>query len=200
MSPRVLRRSFSTAAAALMLAFSAAGCASKDEPPVITPKPEPSAGSPASDAGDDGSVASDGGGGAAAKPTDAAIDKSQLPPENRDLKAPDPKDYPGFYEKTDEGAGAVLLYFVDAMHYYESTGDDSPLADVYDAEQCTGCRQVTKHVAEAIVDGTYSAPTEAQIQEHYVKHNKDRVLAYVEYGVPSRKFLSGAKPGRIGLR
>ncbi|MCG7426334.1 DUF6318 family protein [Helcobacillus sp. ACRRO] len=188
MSPRVLRRSFSTAAAALMLTVSAAGCASKDEPPVITPKPEPSAGAPASDAGGDGSVASDGGGGAAAKPTDAAIDKSQLPPENRDLKAPDPKDYPGFYEESQDGQIAALHFYLDAMYYFEATGDDAPVRLVVNDSECSACMSARAKINERIKAGKYASERRVVVLEKDYVRAGDKEGPYLDVETP---------PGRV---
>lgn len=176
MSPRVLRRSFSTAAAALMLAFSAAGCASKDEPPVITPKPRPSTSALASDGGGDGAAASDGGGDSSAQPTEAGVDKSKIPPENRDLKAPDPKDYPGFYEKTDEGADSALRFYLDSLYYAGATGDMTSFDLVTNEGKCSGCDKARAGLKDAQEKGSSVSPLSWKEVE-----SGTRVLEGIEY-------------------
>lgn len=196
MSPRFLRLSFSTAAAALILTVSAAGCAPKDEPPKITPKPQPSSSAAASDGGGDDTAAPASDGGGSEGSTNAAVDKSKLPPENRDLKAPDPKDYPGFYEKTDKGAEAAMQFFFDSYFYMAATGDSSAFESVIDESQCSVCARMRNGLAEEHSRRKFYTLPDFEVNSLEVRPDSAGKAVVIEYKRTGVKVYDGDKTPR----
>ncbi|MDK7742931.1 DUF6318 family protein [Helcobacillus massiliensis] len=124
------------------------------------------------------------------------MDKSKLPPENRSLRAPDPKDYPGFYEETDEGEVATLHYFVDAMYYLEATGDPSAVNLVTDDSQCSACVEARDSAVEATSSGNYKSQRRAQILSTNYVRTDEEAGAYLEYTVTPGAVLTGDNAGQ----
>lgn len=86
-----------------------------------------------SDGGGDDGAASDGGG------DDAS------PSAAPDVPAPDPADYPGMDENTEEGAIQAFRYYVAAAMWAHQTGDDS-LSSEMEVASCEGCPGFTEDV------------------------------------------------------
>ncbi|WP_152354053.1 DUF6318 family protein [Brachybacterium subflavum] len=110
------RRTLSSLAVLALAAGLMTGCGDKDEP-------SPSAGSEATASAPE--EQSDGGG-ESAKPT-----KSDVP-------KPDPKDYPGMDERTDEGAEQAFRYFWALVVWGHETGDSSAMQEHF-SEECDVC-------------------------------------------------------------
>ena len=88
-----------------------------------------------SDGGGDDGAASDGGG------DDAS------PSAAPDVPAPDPADYPGMDENTNEGAVQAFRFYIATVYQAHSTGDSAPLAGMY-RETCESCAGLEQDVQE----------------------------------------------------
>jgi predicted small lipoprotein YifL len=113
-----------SAAAACTLLLGLAACGEGSDGPVTTPPPEI-----------DISAPSDGGGGA--DPSDGGGDEAD-PSAAPDVPAPDPADYPGMDENTEEGAMQSLRYYVAVSMWAHQTGEDSTLKALEESD-CEGC-------------------------------------------------------------
>lgn len=114
------------AAAVGALLLGLAGCGDGDEGAVTTPPPSVSVGVPSD--GGVGADPSDGGGSETDAPTAAAPD---IPP-------PDPADYAGMDERTENGAVQAFRHYVATAMWAHQTGDDSKLSNLQ-ADTCEGC-------------------------------------------------------------
>lgn len=122
-----------SAAAACTLLLGLAACGDGGDGPVTTPPPSIDiAGS--SDGGGDG-AASDSGGDEAS------------PSAAPDVPAPDPADYPGMDENTEEGAVQAFRFYIATVYHAHSTGDSAPLANMY-RETCESCAELTEDIQE----------------------------------------------------
>jgi hypothetical protein len=120
-----IRRALSSLAAIALAAGLMTACGDEDDP-------DPDAGSEAtSTAPEDPSD----GGGATAQPS------------RPDVPKPDPKDYPGMDEHTDEGAEQAFRYFWAVMTWAYQTGDTSDFEALYGAE-CGSCQQNLDQIDE----------------------------------------------------
>lgn len=117
-----------SAAAALVLGLAACG---DDTGGTITDPPS----TIATGASDDGG-ASDGGGtgGSAGGASDDGGSTEAAP----DIPAPDPADYPGMDEETDEGAEQAFKYYIESIFWGFETGNSDPLKKIA-ASDCTPC-------------------------------------------------------------
>ena len=88
-----------------------------------------------SDGGGDDGAASDGGG------DDAS------PSAAPDVPAPDPADYPGMDENTEEGAVQAFRFYIATVYHAHSTGDSVALASMY-RETCDSCTELTEGIQE----------------------------------------------------
>ncbi|MCG7310584.1 DUF6318 family protein [Brachybacterium halotolerans subsp. kimchii] len=109
------RRTLSSLAVLALAAGLMTGCGDKDDP-------SPSAGSEATASAP---VEQSDGGGESAKP---------------DVPKPDPKDYAGMDEHTDEGAEQAYKYFWAVMLWSYQTGDTEVLKSLF-GESCASCDQ-----------------------------------------------------------
>jgi len=123
-----------SAAAACTLLLGLAACGEGGDGPVTTPPPSIDI-SGSSDGGGDDGAASDGGG------DDAS---SSAAPE---VPAPDPADYPGMDENTNEGAVQAFRFYIATVYQAHSTGDSAPLAGMY-RETCESCAGLEQDVQE----------------------------------------------------
>lgn len=114
-----------SAAAACTLLLGLAACGEGGDGPVTTPPPSIDI-SGSSDGGGDDGAASDGGG------DDAS---SSAAPE---VPAPDPADYPGMDENTEEGAQQFTRYFFALIIWGYETGDSSLIEELY-LDTCGVC-------------------------------------------------------------
>jgi|SRR5690606_28459435 len=123
-----------SAAAACTLLLGLAACGEGGDGPVTTPPPSIDI-SGSSDGGGDDGAASDGGG------DDAS------PSAAPDVPAPDPADYPGMDENTNEGAVQAFRFYIATVYQAHSTGDSAPLAGMY-RETCESCAGLEQDVQE----------------------------------------------------
>lgn len=121
------RRLLSTAAVGALL-LGLAACGDPDEGSVTTAPPELGINGPSDDGGDRDTAPSDGGGEETEEPTAAAPD---IPP-------PDPADYAGMDENTEDGAIQALHYYIDVSMWAHQTGEDSMLLALQ-SKSCGGC-------------------------------------------------------------
>src|SRR5699024_3756122 len=107
------RRLLSAAAAGALL-LGIAACGDQTDEPVTTAPPSIDVAGPRDDGGD--SSPSDGGGSEATEPTAQAPD---IPP-------PDPADFAGMDEHTEEGAEQAFRYYIAVSVWAHQTGDTGP--------------------------------------------------------------------------
>ena len=125
------------AAAALVLG--AAGCGPDEPEPRKTDLIDLSGDDP-SDGG--GEQPSDGGGG---EPSDGGGEE----PVNAapDIPAPDPADYSGMEENTEQGAMHALRYYMAVTYWAHQSGDAASL-DTLSDEECVTCSELVAEVGE----------------------------------------------------
>lgn len=135
------RRLLSAAAAgALLLGLTA--CGEGEEGPVTTAPPEIGINGPSDGGGD--TDASDGGGDQTEEPT---ADAPDIPP-------PDPADYAGMDENTEDGATQAFRYYIAMSMWAHQTGDDSELMKLQ-TESCEGCPQFNAELPKLQEQGEY---------------------------------------------
>lgn len=124
-----------SAAAALVLGLAACG---DDTGGTITDPPS----TIATGASDDGG-ASDGGeaGGSAGGASDDGGSTEAAP----DIPAPDPADYPGMDEETDEGAEQTAKYFI-AVQYWARTSGDTEALKRLQTDECGACTEAVQEI------------------------------------------------------
>lgn len=61
------------------------------------------------------------------------------------MAAPDPKDFPGMDEKTEDGAKQAYRYFIRTYLYMRVTGDSAPL-EAMATDDCEWCTEVVANV------------------------------------------------------
>ena len=123
-----------SAAAACTLLLGLAACGEGGDGPVTTPPPSIDISGPSDGGGDDG-AASDGGG------DDASPNAAPAVP------APDPADYPGMDENTNEGAVQAFRFYIATVYQAHSTGDSAPLAGM-SRETCESCADLEQDIQE----------------------------------------------------
>lgn len=128
------RRLLSAAAAgALLLGLTA--CGEGEEGPVTTAPPEIGVNGPSDGGGD--TDPSDGGGDQTEEPT---ADAPDIPP-------PDPADYAGMDENTEDGATQAFRYYIAMSMWAHQTGDDTELMSLQ-ADSCEGCPEFNAELPE----------------------------------------------------
>ncbi len=130
-----------SAAAACTLLLGLAACGEGGDGPVTTPPPSIDI-SGSSDGGGDDDAASDGGGDEAS------------PSAASDVPAPDPADYPGMDENTEEGATQAFRYYVAVSMWAHQTGDET-LTKGMEIGSCEGCPGFTEDVPKLQDLGRY---------------------------------------------
>ncbi|WP_087483284.1 DUF6318 family protein [Brachybacterium massiliense] len=160
------RRLLSAAAAgALLLVLTA--CGEGEEGPVTTAPPEIGVNGPSDGGGD--TDPSDGGGDQTEEPT---ADAPDIPP-------PDPADYAGMDENTEDGATQAFRYYIAMSMWAHQTGDDSMLMQLQ-SDSCNGCGVLNEELPELKESGTYWSPfevTSVEITPHPSK-NFDFEIGY----------------------
>lgn len=121
-----------SAAAALVLGLAACG---DDTGGTITDPPS----TIATGASDDGG-ASDGGG-------TGASDGGGSTEAASDIPAPDPADYPGMDEHTDEGAEQAFKFYIDSVFWGFETGNSATIKEMTAAD-CNSCNGVIDQIDE----------------------------------------------------
>lgn len=129
------RRLLSAAAAGALL-LGIAACGDQTDEPVTTAPPSIDVAGPSDDGGD--SSPSDGGGSEATEPTAQAPD---IPP-------PDPADFAGMDEHTEEGAEQAFRYYIAVSVWAHQTGDTGPLSEL-ESEGCGGCNYLNGDIPES---------------------------------------------------
>src|SRR5699024_10382855 len=119
------RRLLSAAAAGALL-LGRAACGDPTDGPVTTAPPSIDVAGPSDDGGD--TSPSDGGGSETEEPTAQAPD---IPP-------PDPADFAGMDERTEDGAVQAFRYYIAVSMWARQTGHDSELMRLQ-ADSCEGC-------------------------------------------------------------
>ena len=119
------RRLLSAAAAGALL-LGLASCGDGEEGPVTTAPPSINIDAPSDGGGD--TEPSDGGGAETDEPTAAAPD---IPP-------PDPAEYAGMDEQTEDGAIQAFRYYIAVSMWAHQTGDGS-LSNTLEASNCISC-------------------------------------------------------------
>jgi hypothetical protein len=147
---------------------------------VTTPPPSIDI-SGSSDGGGDDGAASDGGGDGAS------------PSAAREVPAPDPADYPGVDENTEEGAVQAFRFYVATVYQAHSTGDSSPLADMY-RETCESCAELEQDIQE-LKQGGNLWPTTTVVDVWSDPHESENFDVEVSYGF---RLLADDRPGENG--
>ena len=132
-----MSRRLLSAAAATVLLLGLAACDGGKEGPVTTAPPSIDVDAP-SDGGGDTSP-SEGGG----TETETEDPTASAP----DIPAPDPADFAGMDEHTEDGAMQALRYYVAAYIWAHQTGDDTTLLTLQ-ADSCEGCKEFNSDLAE----------------------------------------------------
>ncbi|GAA1322952.1 DUF6318 family protein [Brachybacterium rhamnosum] len=133
-----------SAAAALVLGLAACG---DDTGGTITDPPS----TIATGASDDGGT-SDGGG--AGGSTGEASDDGGTTKAAPDIPAPDPADYPGMDEHTDEGAEQAFKFYIDSVFWGFETGDSAAIKEMTAAD-CNSCTGVIDQIDDHGKAGEY---------------------------------------------
>ncbi|MCL6422546.1 DUF6318 family protein [Brachybacterium sp. JHP9] len=81
------------------------------------------------------------------------------PPARPDVPAPDPADFPGKDERTEEGAQQAFRYFWAVNIWSLETGDDSLYEPLFGPE-CKPCKDSLEQIREVDADGRYWSKTE----------------------------------------
>jgi hypothetical protein len=145
------RRALSSLAVLALAAGLMVGCSDKDEP-------SPSAGS---EANASAPVEQSDGGGAGEESTKPNVPK------------PDPKDYPGMDEHTDEGAEQAFKYFMELALWGYQTGDSSEFKSLYVNETCDACVRTAHEIDETKENGTQWSPVDAEQRDLYIDGSED---------------------------
>jgi hypothetical protein len=156
------RRALSSLAVLALAAGLMVGCSDKDEP-------SPSAGS---EANASAPVEQSDGGGAGEESTKPNVPK------------PDPKDYPGMDEHTDEGAEQAFKYFMELALWGYQTGDSSEFKSLYVNETCDACVRTAHEIDETKENGTQWSPVDAETRLEFsdpVTEDSDRYDYEVGY-------------------
>lgn len=135
------RRLLSAAAAGALL-LGLAACGDGDGGPATTAPPEIGINGPGDGGGEAGP--SDGGGAETEEPTAAAPD---IPP-------PDPADYAGMDENTEEGATQAFRYYIAVSMWAHQTGDDTELIELQ-TDECEGCPGFNAELPKLQEQGLY---------------------------------------------
>lgn len=160
------RRLLSAAAAgALLLGLTA--CGEGEEGPVTTAPPEIGINGPSDGGGD--TDPSDGGGDQTEEPT---ADAPDIPP-------PDPADYAGMDENTEDGATQAFRYYIAMSMWAHQTGDDSELMKLQ-TESCEGCPGFNEELPKLQEQGKYWSEfkvSDTRLTVHF-SENYDHEIGY----------------------
>jgi hypothetical protein len=151
------RRALSSLAVLALASGLMVGCSDKNDP-------SPSAGS---EANASAPVEQSDGGGASEEPT------------KPDVPKPDPKDYPGMDEHTQEGAEQAFRYFWALQLWGYETGDPGPL-DALSLESCDYCDSVIGDIEGMAKKGLYWSETRLEFSDP-VTEDSDRYDYEVGY-------------------
>lgn len=135
------RRLLSAAAAGTLL-LGLAACGEGEEGPVTTAPPEIGIDEPSDGGGE--TDPSDGGGDTTEEPTAEAPD---IPP-------PDPADYAGMDENTEDGATQAFRYYIAVSMWAHQTGDDTELMSLQ-TDSCEGCPGFNEELPKLQEQGEY---------------------------------------------
>ncbi len=130
-------------------------------------------------------------------PSDAGGAHARIPDENKNLKVPDFKDYPGITENTDEGAEQTLRFYFDAMYYGYATGDTEPLESISNTDACETCSSAMKQIDASTSQGDFAIPGEVVVTDlAVVETTGDRQRGvYIEFERRNfRKLSEGEGP------
>ena len=141
-----IRRSAAVLAAGALLALAACGGENPATRPVELKEPTWDIGSEPSDGGGK----SDGGG----EPTKAAPD---IPP-------PDPKDFPGMDQKTDEGAEQATRYYIQIMFWAQQTDGVDRFSQLF-RDSCENCASILEHAVRRRDAKRFWSKVETKIHE-----------------------------------
>ncbi|MCS6710810.1 hypothetical protein JSY14_01775 [Brachybacterium sp. EF45031] len=78
------------------------------------------------------------------------------------IPKPDPKDYPGMDQHTQEGAEQAFRFYVDAMSWTRRTGDGSLMRDM-SAADCTGCHDLIERFESMRSEAAVSATVDLEV-------------------------------------
>lgn len=137
-----------SAAAACAFVLGLAACGDGNGETVTTPPPSVDIDAP-SDGGGDGGQGSDGDD---AEPSDGGGDTGTTAAS--DIPAPDPADYPGMDENTEEGAIQAFRYYIATSMWAHQTGDDSLFLAMQDPD-CEGCPGFNEELPKLQEAGEY---------------------------------------------
>ncbi|MCW1804372.1 DUF6318 family protein [Brachybacterium squillarum] len=159
-----------SAAAALVLGLAACG---DDTGGTITDPP-----STIATGASDGGGTSDGGG--AGGSTGGASDDGGNTEAAPDIPAPDPADYPGMDEETDEGAEQAFKYYFDTAFWGFQTGDATSLKNMT-SESCNSCQEMIGDIEELRNHGDFWSQTDIK-QVRLESAKQDDQTIEVTYG------------------
>lgn len=94
---------------------------------------------------------------APASPSDSGGTESTSAPATiaaPDVPAPDPRDYPGMNEQTEQGAQQTFRYFWALVIYGYQTGDVSGVQSV-STDNCTYCRGVIEEIEQNALESRF---------------------------------------------
>lgn len=101
------------------------------------------------------------------------------PPARPDVPAPDPADFPGKDERTEEGAQQAFRYFWAVAVWGRQTGDSATLASLHTAN-CQLCVSQVRDIDTAAAEGRYWTSTTIQdaVLETSPDESFEQVVSY----------------------
>lgn len=93
-----------------------------------------------------------------ASPTPTVSAEATTSPAVPDVPKPDPADYPGMDQHTDEGAAQAYRYYMAVLVWSYQTGDVSELGSL-GADSCESCRQNLDAIAKNATGGDLWGPS-----------------------------------------
>lgn len=157
----VTRACGSISIAAFALAMTACSGQNPDTATQPAPSTPATSASEASGKGSDGTTTTT----TAASDSGSSSTSVAVPEENKDLKAPVFKDYPGITSNSDQGAEQTLKFFFDAMYYAYATGDTAPLEKVFPDHGCETCADIKADISSKVAAGTFLIPAPVTIED-----------------------------------
>ena len=161
------RRLLSAAAAGALL-LGLAACGDPTDGPVTTAPPSIDVAGPSDDGGD--SSPSDGGGSETTEPTAQAPD---IPP-------PDPADFAGMDEHTEEGAEQAFRYYIALSYWARQVGSTEELQTLTESS-CAECAEIESEIRESREVGQYWSETQVEPygSQVYESDNYDHEVGYI---------------------
>ncbi|MBB5833173.1 DUF6318 family protein [Brachybacterium aquaticum] len=147
-----------SAAAACAFVLGLAACGDGSDDPVTSAPPSIDIDAP-SDGGGDASPSS---GGDDAEPSDGGGNEDTTAAS--DIPAPDPADYPGMDENTEEGAIQASRYFLASMLWGYQTGETDELASLFE-KSCKTCQANLENIEELSDIGEYWSETRVTYED-----------------------------------